>query len=323
MDWYTLLVPAAVLAALSLFRFVGCVFDPQLDADDPYVDLVRDDHPLIYYRLQDRNPGAPGDAAADETGRVNGTYTVPPPLHSDPAYLSRDVAVPGFQLEQGSIMLKDHGAVSVRFGGAFVSARALSTPLENVVPPFSIEAIVLPEWDVNQLGFFYAVMEHSMSIPGQPPFPNEKNAGFALYAGPEDPANAANSPYTWQFWVGTGTSFQRCKPLRSSSPLALVQAEPTYLAVTFNDTPPVPTAFLYVYTAGADVDFVRLELERPKYLRAFDRLSIGIGNKALVGPFPSPQLLYPFLGRMAEVAIYDTELSSTRVAAHIMGAFDR
>jgi hypothetical protein len=103
----------------------------------------------------------------------------------------------------------------------------------------------------------------------------------------------------------------------------LVQAERTYLAVTFNETPPVPTAFLYVYTAGADVDFVQLELERPQYIRAFDRLSIGIGNKAVVGPFPSPQLLYPFLGRMAEVAIYVTELSSARVGAHIMGAFNK
>jgi hypothetical protein len=109
-------------------------------------------------------------------------------------------------------------------------------------------------------------------------------------------------------------------------PEPLVRAESTYLAVTFDDT----QAFLYVYTADGDIDLISHELVRPPYLRATHppgdislRIGIAGGSAALVPPFPGPPgLLYPFVGRMAEVAIYETVLDPGRIKSHIMASFN-
>jgi hypothetical protein len=86
---------------------------------------------------------------------------------------------------------------------------------------------------------------------------------------------------------------------------------------------------LYAYTAGEDIDFISHELVRPAYLPATHpagNISLRIGlagaSAALVPPFPGPSgLLYPFLGRMAEVAVYETVLDPERIRAHIEAAF--
>jgi hypothetical protein len=47
------------------------------------------------------------------------------------------------------------------------------------------------------------------------------------------------------------------------------------------------------------------------------------GSAALVPPFPGPPGgLYPFVGRTAEVAIYDTVLGLDRIKSHITNAFN-
>jgi len=74
-DWYMFLVPVAVLGVLLLFRFVGCSFDPQQMASQPYADDVLQDSPLVYYRVQE----APGTTtASDETGHINAQYGIAP-----------------------------------------------------------------------------------------------------------------------------------------------------------------------------------------------------------------------------------------------------
>jgi hypothetical protein len=318
-DWYTLFLPIALLGIVVLFRFAGCGFEATVGPS--YSSIVVDDGPLVYYRLQETG-GLPA-VAADQMNFRNGTYGVSPTPLNEPAHLSPQILTPDIQLGVlPSIVPQEPGTRAVRFNGS----DAFTTGHLGILPKFTIEAIVRPEWNlINGRGFFYCVLEHSVHVPGQgAPFPL-KNAGFALFAGPHDLANPATSPYCWQFWVGTGTEFHRAVPMESG-PVPPVAVENTYLAVAFDD----PQVILYVYREGDDIDFISHELHRPPYLPAVHQsqntsLRIGIAgaSAALVPPFPGPTgLLYPFVGRMAEVAIYNTVLGVDRIKEHIMAAFN-
>ena len=103
--------------------------------------------------------------------------------------------------------------------------------------------------------------------------------------------------------------------------------EDTYLGVQFGDT----RAFLYAYTAKAELDHVMFEVIRRPYVQSTDpdptRLPLRVGISGsfagLFGPFPSPQgFIYPFVGRIAEVAVYNTVLDQARIMSHIMNAFN-
>ncbi len=319
--WYALLVPIAVLGVVMLFRFVGCGFSVHLPGADPYSDTVKEDNPLVLYRLQETG-GLPA-TAADEMNHKHGTYSISPSPLKDPAYLSPTILMPSIDLGVSPpIIPKVSQITAVRFNGSDVFATG---PLGDL-SKFSVEAIVRPEWDlINQRGFFFCVFENSVHLSGQGAPPPRKNAGLAIFAGPHDLSNAATSPYCWQLWVGTGTGFQRANPV-GGGPEPLVSVGNTYLAVTFDDT----KAFLYVYPEGADIDLISYELLRPSYLRATHspgdislRIGIAGSSAALVPPFPGPPgLLYPFVGSMAMVAIYETVLDLGRIKSHIMAAFN-
>jgi hypothetical protein len=329
-DWYTLLIPAAVLAVLGLFRFVGCVFDPQL-VDQNYTADVLQDKPVVYYRMQDKDP----KTATDETGHVNGQYGIAGvntlPLLSGPdalAYLSLPIASPGLQLEAPGIFPKDtENTKSVRFNGSFLSTQGLGSL--GPLPQFTVEALVRPEWDIANERNFYSVVDFSIFVPGVgAPGPN-RNAGFAIYAGPDSLLDAT-SPICWQLWIGTGGEFARATPL-DGNPGPPVLPEITYLAVQFDDT----QAFLWAYTVNADVTeggrHVIFPLIRRPYIQATAAdpknvgLRVGISGSfaGLMPPFPSPQgFTYPFVGRIAEVAVYNASLPQGRIMSHIMNAFN-
>jgi hypothetical protein len=316
-EWYILLLPIAILGVIFLFRFAGCTFSAPVSK---YADEVIADNPFVYYRLQ-ATGGLPA-SAADAMNRKNGTYGVSPSPLNDPAHLSPAVLTPGIELGALSIVEKLPTSTAVRFNGSEVFATG---PLGDF-SRFTFEAIVRPEWDLlNQRGFFYCVAESSLHVPGQGAPTPLKNAGFAVFAGPHDLNNPSASPYCWQLWAGTGTEFHRAMPVESG-PVPLVKAENTYLAVTFDDT----QVFLHVFTPGEDLDFISHELVRPAYLPAThpeENISLRIGiagrSAALVPPFPGPPgLLYPFVGRMAEVAFYDTVLGPDRIKSHIMLGFN-
>jgi hypothetical protein len=318
-EWYILLLPIAALGVVLLFRFAGCSFTPPRGTDG-YASEVIADNPFVYYRLKET--GALPASAADAMDRKDGAYGVSPFPLNDPAHLSPQVLAPGIELGAPSIVPLLPTATAVRFNGSDVFAEG---PLGNL-SRFTVEAIVRPEWDLlNQRGFFYCVAENSLHVPGQGAPASLKNAGFAVFAGPHDLNNPSTSPYCWQLWVGTGTEFHRAMPVESGS-VPPVTAENTYLAVTFDDT----QVFLHVFTPGEDLDFISHELFRPAYLPATHsegNISLRIGmagdSAALVPPFPGPTgLLYPFVGRMAEVAIYDTVLGPDRIKSHIMEGFN-
>ena len=73
-DWYTLLVPVAVLAVLLLLRFVGCGFSGTAQmVIQHYADDVLQDSPVVYYRMQEDADAVKAD---DETGFLNARYGV-------------------------------------------------------------------------------------------------------------------------------------------------------------------------------------------------------------------------------------------------------
>ncbi len=318
-DWYILFVPVAVLAVLLLFRFVGCSFQLPMTVQ-PYADDVIQDNPLVYYRMQEM-PGA--TTASDETGHIKGQYGIAPGPLNDPTYLSLAIPSPSQQVGVGSVMPKDPSDLSVRFNGGFVSTQGQG-PVGDL-PQFTLDALVHPEWDINNERDFYCVIDYSHFVSGLgPPGPN-RNAGFAVYAGPDNPFDST-SPICWQLWIGTGNEFARANPV-GGSPGPLVSSEDTYLAVQFGPT----QAFLYAYTVDTDLDQVMFELIRRPYVQVTDpdpttlALRIGLSGNfaALIPPFPGPQgFIYPFVGRIAEVAVYNTVLDQGRILSHIMNAFN-
>jgi hypothetical protein len=327
-DLAWIVTPVAVLLVLLLFRFVGCnqilgidqaALDPY-PGINPYGQAILKDDPVAFWQLQEKNPPTDpnGGNAKDATGNHGGSYgMVVSPYQEDVQHLSPPVSVVTLNLGVTPPLQKvDMTSTCVEMDGGFVRAVYAA---ELNAPAFTIEALVLPQWDlVSPLaqGRYRCVMEST----NNPPPNGQKNSGYALYAGPEDPLQL-NTPYRWQLWVGDGTIFRRLAQLDPTAPGTLVTAEPTYLAATFDGS----EFNLYVYTESSDLTFVRTELVPQTYVRNPNGdFTMGITGptRALVPPFPGPQRrLYPFHGRMEEVAVYNKHLTADQIMAHCVAAF--
>ena len=320
-DWYMLIVPAAVFVLLWLLGFVGC-YDPVTLTmiAQPYADDVTQDHPLVWYRMQEL-PGT--STASDETGHLNGQYGIAFAPLTDPSCFSQLIAAPSQQLGAGSVMPKDPQELSVRFDGSFISTQGKG-PIGDL-PRFTLEALVHPEWDVANDRNFYCVLDYSHFVPGLgAPGRTEMPASPSMRAPTILPT--PTRPSAGNSGLAQATNL-RAPILSPGGPGPLVSAEDTYLAVVFDDT----RAFLWAHTANADLDSVVVEVIRRPYVQVTDPdptkpgLSIGIsGNfSCLIGTFPGPPgFIYPFVGRMAEAAIYNTVLNQGRIMSHIMNAFN-
>jgi hypothetical protein len=320
MDWTALFVPIAILGVLLLFRFVGCSFDPSEAVSQAYADDVLQDNPLVYYRLKE----APGvTTASDDAGHLNAQYGIATGPLNNAAYLSLPIASPSQQLGADSVMQADSSEVSVRFNGSFVSTQGQGALGD--LSQFTADVLVHPEWDIANERDFYCILDYSNFVSGLPSPGPQRNAGFAIYAGPDNPFDPT-SPISWQLWIGTGDEFLRANPV-DGIPGPLVSPQDTYLAVQFGAT----QAFLWAFTIDSDVDSVKVELDRPPYVQPSDpnpanlAFNVGISQNysVLIPPFPGPSgFIYPFVGRMAEVALYNKVLDGGRLMSHIMNAFN-
>jgi hypothetical protein len=318
MEWYFLLTPFAVLAVLLLFGFVGCDELFGLEELRAYALEVEDDDPVINLRLRDST----ATEANNEVGPPNGTYVLSPvPIDAgDPNWKSTEVQLQDRVLETGvsedpKLLPTDPDSTHIRVRGAWVDFPS-NWPTEVVDPltEFTLEAIVFPEWNLEDLGKYYCLMQVARS----------NQFGFGIYAGPD--SDAMEPPYTWQFWVGTPTGFQRFdtkKPYQDpNDPGPTLEEKVTYLAVTFSQSP--SRAFLYMYYPDRDVGRTTYELVPVPYVPFEGRLTIGI-SAAIVGPLFPPitptHVLYPFWGRIAEVAIYNKALQKKRILEHGKSVF--
>jgi hypothetical protein len=105
-----------------------------------------------------------------------------------------------------------------------------------------------------------------------------------------------------------------------------VQPVATYFAAAYDGS----QAFLWVYSQDQDWDFVKYELNPVAYApSSVTDLFIGITpqQSAIVNPPGPNHFLYPFEGRIAEIAIYNKSLTpggdSSKIMAHAGAAFHR
>lgn len=325
--WYLWLTPIAVGAIVSLLGFVGCNLIFKLDETHvgdftKYGETILADTPVMYLRLQESSPGTviPGGAAVDELGANPGIYErLGTALPDDPTALSPAAGPPLLEIGIAPPVLPPESlttATRVRAGRVRVPFSAAINP-----PQFTFEIFVEPEWDLSVLGRYYAVVE-STDKPATAST-NSKQKGFAMYAGPESPTNP-QTPYRWQLWVGSGSDFRQlalAPPANAGNPGPLVEAAPTYLCVTFDGA----DFQLFAYSDGRDIDSVKYRLlPQPFVQNSNADMTIGMAqaSRSLVPPFPGPNRnLYPFIGKLQEVAIYNTALNEERIVSHIMTGF--
>ncbi|MDQ3698612.1 MAG: LamG domain-containing protein [Gemmatimonadota bacterium] len=329
------LTPFAVLAVLLLFRYVGCQIafpaGPEECEDlqeTLYPGVVGTLSPIAYWRMQETSPPTPipGGTMLSQTGVHAGTLVQGQPLPDDPAALSPPANPLRLELGVSPGLLQTvPAATSMRVQGS-----GILVPFDAALNPstFTVVALVEPEWPVNdpaRFGRYYCVIESS----DQPALGStaSKTKGFALYAGPEDPA-LPNTPFRWQLWVGDGTRFRQLKeqdPQPDGAPTVppLVENAATFLCIQFDGT----IYSLYYYTPGRDIDNAKYFLVPPSspYLpNDSGELSIGItlARKSLIAPFPGPdRRLYPFAGKIQEVVLYNRAIGNLCVIHHGMGAF--
>lgn len=336
---YFLMGALAVVAALLLFGFVGCDVVFGLDDRTPYGEdypkVIRETEGLLaYWRLGEPNttpvPSMAG-AARSEVGGFHGDYFILNPvlmpdnqrhapatagtitLGMTPGLLERETQ------EVYPCLAVDGGYVQVPFA------------VQLNPPQFTLEAWVFPDPSLDP-HYFYCLAE-STGPPGNQGL-GRRRAGWGLYLGPSDPNNPTGPPL-WQVWMGdggdSGDNFKRVAIARPDfpkisdgtviSPLAL-----TYLVLTFDGMQRLQL-FLYIPSngnnTGQDLTLDNLQaLATPIppftfqpndnspggkgdfFIGAGSRLSFGGGS----------QRLYPFRGKIQEVALYDRDLSGPTYA---------
>jgi len=336
-EWYFWLTPLAVLPVLLLLRFIGCSSFTSADgvsyeekpAPTPPPPTVPDypktisgekdaaGNPVLisYWRFQEPGTTPIPGTAKDEKGLNHGTYKV-----ATMAKIASDhspaTAQPTGTLTLGApgLLGFDPADTSMEVQGGFVE---VAPSLTLNTPQFTVEALLFPMWDqtpANQ-GLYYCVMESSGPL-------GTKKLGFGIYGGPQD-ASHLNTPYRWQVWLGNGTQFKQVMQTSvPSRPPALIEFNKiNYLAVTFDGT----MLRLYSYFSGKNMDDV---LALQETITAYSP-NAGVGVPLFMGmgldlfsPFPTTlKNRYPFHGKMQELAVYRSALSTDRIASHIMAAF--
>jgi concanavalin A-like lectin/glucanase superfamily protein len=315
-----LLMPIAVLGILLLFGLTGCTtFGAAPDttappASTPYDQVIKGESSLVaYWRLgEPAGTGVPSTGTAkDEKGAHNGNYnkaviTADPKRHSfnAPGDITLGIA-PG-------LLQHFPTAPGIEVNGGFVEV-----PFDSNLnaSPFTFEAWVIPEFGGDPQGNFYCLVESSAPAGGV-----AKKAGWALYAGPNDPTKI-NQPYQWQVWMGNGTKFQRVGIATDSVHFNQL----TYLALTFDPGVATNNLTLFLYYPDTKQDLSAASVAplqatvtgfQPNNSPGGGSFLIGIGRNLFPTITADPVALQPFLyafrGKIQEVAFYNTALAADK-----------
>jgi hypothetical protein len=304
-DWMLVLILLSVAAVLSCFRFIGCFLDSTgFPASPEYGDKIKAEA-IAYWRLGEPQRTVPGDTAKDEKSLQDGTYrstalvaAVQSPPTADPPIL---------QAGEPGIVAGAPSQTSVRVDGGHVSVQfnaALNPPADK---QFSVEAWAHPEWGAGETDLFRCVVASREDT-------GAGKHGYVLYAGPVlDPATFATTDPAmhWQAWVGDGTTWL----MLVGPPVGAGQT--TYLLLTYDGVS--QTLTLDAIDGNTDMStyarFVRpATAYSPNPSTAGKPLYIGMGAPEILPP-GSP--LYPFLGRLQEIAFYDKALTASEASDHV------
>jgi hypothetical protein len=310
---YVLIGALALLVTILLFGFVGCADSVEISpGSETYFDKVMSEPDLIaYWRLGEGLENFI-DAKNEVEGSPNGFYDnllpaespeFPDFLHHSPAHPGElSVGSEGLLGDQQTCMKVDGGGVQVPF----------NDDLNHT--PFTFEAWVFPKGNYDPR-FFYCLVEST-----GPPGLDQKKTGWGLYLGPDVPSNP--SGHFWQVWMGDGDQFKRVAIAKPDFPIdsdgnVISPLRLTYLALTFNDDQNLQL-WLYYPDTGQGLEILQaLEILNPPIIfRRNDQSDdgqgeffIGTGSNLFPDLGPPSQRLYPFKGKIQEVALYKSDLS--------------
>lgn len=191
-------------------------------------------------------------------------------------------------------------------------------------PAFTLEAWVSPSPTMfdpapGAQQFYYCLVESA-----GPPGLGQKKTGWGLYLGPENPVAPLGQLF-WQVWMGDGSNFNRVAVANPGR----TQLKLTYLALTFDGNQNLQ---LWLYCPDTDEDLDLLDKPVLKILiNPFTFLPndgtaagkgefiIGAGSNLFPNVAGTPgQRLYPFRGKIQDVALYKSVLPGNILESHYL-----
>ena len=323
--WDVLFVTLAVLVVVLFFGFVGCGGDAFGVAGSDYPTTIEGTQCpgggaalVAYWRLGDNGSlvvpappgGTSGGQAKSQVGPFNGDYFRLKPVTTADAARHSPVTAGTITLGISPGLLEVSTAPPsspcIQVDGAFVRV-----PFDDKLnpPKFTFEAWIRPDIGNDPDGNYYCLVEST-----GPQGLKKRLTGFGLYFGPKDsPPKTPPGPYFWQVWMGDGTNFTQ---KAVSTDVAKLSGQLTYLVLTFDGSN--LQMFLYFPDTSQDLDIPHLQALQAN-VTTFQRndlsakgqgdFFIGAGSN-LFPVAPPPQRLYPFKGKIQEVALYNCDLSA-------------
>jgi hypothetical protein len=309
----TVLIPVVLLGIVGTFCFVGCLLDSGAFPPDPvnnYSDgtVLLTPGVIAYWPLSETKDT---DKAAELVSGNVGDYIDPwpaftiqnPPgpdilsaeapgtlLPGRPSIVAGDVDKPADDPASPACMVVNGCLVQVPFNTKFVPTAS-----------FTVEAWVRPDWSAGDAQAWRFVLDMRDLNPGR---------GIALFARAED---GQPGVYRWAGMVGNGgTSTAGLTTLASSElQVELGSSESVYLALTFSG------GVLSLFVNGDLQNTVSGVSYVPN-----DAQPLWIGGGApFVARRPQPadvpsSPLFPFVGAIQDVAIYNAALSAADIVTH-------
>jgi hypothetical protein len=315
-----------LLGSVTAIFFVGCVWGRQGTKPFPsFMDyggttVLGNSNNIAYWPLsQAADEMADTDPAHDRKGGNNGKYidpTTAPAFYPWPPF-----ANPPSAAGQGTLMLGQPGIVTGDFGAPssltsatciVVDGAFVAVPFNLAINPtesFTLEAWVQVGWTTNDPFTFRAVVDCRNDNPGQ---------GFALYAAPDI---GVSGNYHWQAIIGNGgsdpTSFTT---VTSNDPIVVTaeaQAIPIYLAVTFDAGSQMLLLFVNGQEAGKTIPATYVfNASQPLWIGAGAPFIPQRGSQPPPPPGTPASPLFPWVGAIQDVAIYNVALDSGVIVTH-------
>jgi hypothetical protein len=326
--WLFLLAPITVLAILSAFGVIGCAailsvddvsYKTTPDNKPDYPGTIKDqkDKLVAYWRLVES--GSEGAEAKDETGSHSGNYHVfTAALNGDQPHHSpktKGIITPG----QSGLVASSPSTCN-HFDGGYVQV-GFSDKLN--LSPFSLECWVFPDDITGEApGNYYCLFE-STGPAGKTDL--GPKSGFGLYIGPRDP-KTTTGPFYWQVWMGDSKtkSFVQKAVVSDTSNTVHFNAL-TYLLLTFDGT----NVQLFLYYPGTNQNCdLKSILALQASVQNFQPndatvigggpFFIGAGSNLFPAASKAPPRLYPFKGKIQEVAFYNVDMSAPDVLPKLL-----
>ena len=321
-----ILLPAGLLAIVALLCFAGCGFSATgLPPFTTYTDgtVLADPAVVAYWPLGE---AADTDPAVDRVAGHNGSYVDPatvPSLYPWPAYSIGNAPGPNVQSDAapGSIAFAQTEIVqgdTVQPGNQFdvrttcivVNGCYVNVPFNAAFNPpasFTVEAWVRVDWSATDPHAWRFVLD-ARDFGGS-------STGFGIYARADD---GQPGVYHWGAILGNGsaafTSATSDDPPITLNDPSLPAGVTYYLALTYDG----PTQTLVFYVDG--------EQRGPKVTpvayvpNTTQPLWIGAGSPYVpMRPQPpgvAASPLFPFVGAIQDVAIYNAALTSDIILLH-------